>query len=167
MQSEEIVALALEMAEEGMALGELPIGAVVLRGAEIVGRAHTQERTLKRHIVHADLMAMLEADATLGFRRSAEPLTLAVNLEPCLMCFGAAMTMGVDRVLFGLESPGDGGTDLLDHWNPPAALPFFRRPEITGGFFRAEVKDQFGRFAALDGVPEGMRRWARGLSELQ
>ncbi|HET9894050.1 MAG TPA: deaminase [Streptosporangiaceae bacterium] len=166
MQPEQMIALALEAAEEGMMLGEMPIGAVVLQGDEVVGRAYTQERTLRRHIVHADLMAMLEADASLGFRKSTQRLTLAVNLEPCLMCIGAAMTLGVDRVLFGLESPDDGGVELLDHWNPAAELPFFRRPEITGGYFRAEVKDQFARFAALESAPEGMRRWALGMAGL-
>jgi tRNA(adenine34) deaminase len=99
---------ALDVAREGLEAGEMPIGAVVLLGDRVVGRAHTQQRTAHRRIVHADLLAMLEADAVLGFRRHDEPLTLAVNLEPCLMCTGAAITLGVERIVYALESPNDG-----------------------------------------------------------
>jgi tRNA(adenine34) deaminase len=163
----EAVALAIQVAEEGIAQGEMPIGAVVLRGAEVIGRAYTQERTHNRRIVHADLMAMLEADARLGFARSKEPLVLAVNLEPCMMCVGAAITLGIDTIWFALESPNDGAVELLSHWRPPVEQPFFCRPkQIQGGFCRQEAKQQFARYAALEFAPKGMRDWARGLSEL-
>ena len=61
MTPEELVALALEVSEEGMGAGELPVGAVVVLGDEVVGRAHTQERTQGRRLVHADLLAMEQA----------------------------------------------------------------------------------------------------------
>ena len=165
MNAADAIGLALEAAEEGLALGELPIGAVVLLGDDVIGRAHTQERALRLRIVHADLMAMLEADARLGPGRPPAPLTLAVTLEPCLMCLGAAMTLGVGRVLYGLESPGDGGVALVSQWAPPQELPFFRRPALTlGGIRRAEAQAQFGRYAAFECAPPGMRTWARGLA---
>jgi len=164
---EEAVALAMQIAEEGMVLGEMPIGAVVLKGTEVVGQAYTQERALGRRVVHADLMAMLDADTQLGFSRSPEPLTLAVNLEPCMMCIGAAITLGVDRIWFGLESPNDGAVELLDSWNPPVEQPFFCRPkEIKGGFHREAIQQQFARYALIESAPKGMREWALGLSQL-
>ncbi|HEY1621960.1 MAG TPA: nucleoside deaminase [Streptosporangiaceae bacterium] len=113
MSPEEAVALAADVADEGMRRGELPIGAVVLDGDAVIGRAHTGEKGLGRRIVHADPLAMIEADEFLGKGRSAGPLTLAVNLEPCIMCLGAAITLGVRRVWYGLESPDDGGAELL------------------------------------------------------
>lgn len=167
MTPQDALALALAAAEEGLAQGELPIGAVVLDGDTVLARAHTQERALGRRIVHADLMALVEADARLGPRpgRGGGPLTLAVSLEPCLMCMGAAMTLGIERVWFGLESPHDGAVALLDRWDPPRELPFFRRPaEITGGVHRNRVRQQFARFAGLESAPAGMRAWARGLA---
>lgn len=142
MEPEEAVALAIKVAKEGMKLGEMPIGAVVLQGSKVIGRGFTQEQKLRRRIVHADLIAMLEADTRLGFKRSKEPLTLAVNLEPCIMCLGAAITLGVERVWFALESPNDGGVELLQHWHPSVEQPYFCRPkEILGGFHRHEAQD--------------------------
>ncbi len=166
MQPKQAVTLAIKVAEEGMARGEMPIGAIVLQGDKIIGKAYTQEQALGRRIVHADLIAMLQADTALGFKRSTEPLTLAVNLEPCMMCIGAAITLGIERVWFGLESPNDGATELLNHWHPPVEQPFFCRPkEIVGGFCRQQVKEQFERYSQLESAPKGMRDWALGLSQ--
>lgn len=64
--------------------GELPIGAVVVIGDDIVGSAHTQEIARRRRLVHADLLAMIAADEALGMRRRPHPVRLAVNLEPCV-----------------------------------------------------------------------------------
>jgi tRNA(adenine34) deaminase len=167
MKPEAAVTLAIQVAEEGMQLGEMPIGAVVLQGDKVIGRSYTQEQKLRRRIVHADLMAMLDADAHLGFKRSAEPLTLAVNLEPCMLCLGAAITLGIQNVWFALESPNDGAVDLLSHWHPPVEQPYFCRPQhIQGGFHRKEAQDQFARYAALEFAPQSMRDWAHGLAEL-
>ena len=161
---EEAVGLAIELAEEGLDAGEMPIGALVLIGDRVLAKAYTQEQALGRRVVHADLMAMLEADQHIGLARSPLPLTLVVNLEPCLMCMGAAITLGIDRVWFGLESPNDGAVALMDQWRPPVEQPFFRRPnEIVGGIHRVAIRDQFARYARSSG-PKGMREWARGLS---
>ena len=163
---EAAVALSLEVAESALAAGEMPIGAVVLSGDQVIGRAFTQERTLQRRIVHADLLALEQADRALGFARTDEPLVLAVNLEPCLMCLGAAITLGVQRVYFALESPNDGGVDLLSRWDPPVEQPFFCRPkDIRSGFHRTRSQQLFRRYAEGDG-PVGMRQWAAGLAAL-
>lgn len=100
---------ALDVAEAGMAAGELPIGAVVVTGDDVIGAAHTRDRGLDRRTAHADLLAIVEADERLGWRRRPGPLALAVTLEPCVMCLGAAMVLGVSHVHYGLASPGDGG----------------------------------------------------------
>ena len=164
MGPEEAVGLAIEVAEERLRAGEMPIGAIVLAGDQVVARAYTQEQALGRRVVHADLMAMLEADQRIGLALSPQPLTLVVNLEPCLMCMRAAITLGIERVWFGLESPNDGAVALLDRWRPPVEQPFFRRPgEIVGGVHRARIRGQFARYATSPG-PAGMREWARGLS---
>jgi tRNA(adenine34) deaminase len=160
----EAVQLAVAVAEEGLAEGEMPIGAVVTSGDDVLGRSFTRERSLGRRIVHADLLALTAGDETLGFRRVAE-LTLAVNLEPCLMCLGAAVTLGVERVFFGIESPDDGGVATLQMWRPRHELPFFRPPrEISGGHHERKIRDQFERYAHGDGPP-GMRLWAADLSD--
>lgn len=101
-----------------------------------------------------------------GVRCRSGPLTLAVNLEPCLMCLGAAVTLGVERVLFALESPNDGAVDLLGRWQPPVEQSFFRRPgHIRGGILRRQSQELFAQYAAGPG-PQGMRDWAQSLAKL-
>lgn len=144
----------------------MPIGAAVLSGDDVHGEAFTQEKTLRRRIVHADLLAMEQADELVGFSRPNEPLVLAVSLEPCLMCLGAAITLGVQRVYYALESPNDGGVDLLSRWEPPIEQPFFRRPtEIRGGLHRSRSQTLFRRYANGEG-PHGVRAWSAELADL-
>lgn len=160
---EQAVSLALTTAREGLESGEMPIGAVVFLGDRIIGRAFTQDHAQRRRVVHADLLAILQADTALGLTRYDEPLTLAVNLEPCLMCMGAAMALGVQRIWYSVESPTDGAHELLGHWNPPVEQTWFARPaEITGGIRRSESLQLFADYAVGDG-PKGMREFARSL----
>ncbi|MEE6311796.1 deaminase [Plantactinospora veratri] len=163
MDPSEMVGAALAVAEAGLAAGEQPIGAVVVLGDEIVGRAFTRERGLRRRLVHADLLAMIEADERLGWRERPAPLRLAVNLEPCVMCLGTAMALGVDEVYFGLESPSDGGASVAANWRPEPAVPWFAAPSvIVGGIRREESRELFRRWCAT--VPDSpARRWAQTL----
>ncbi|WP_213010211.1 deaminase, partial [Paractinoplanes toevensis] len=117
MTPDELVRATITAAEDGMAAGEMPIGAVVEYGGEIIATAYTQDRRRQQRLVHADLLAMTDADGQLGWRPRTHPVRLAVNLEPCLMCMGAAMALRVDEVYFGLESPADGAADLGSVWN--------------------------------------------------
>lgn len=156
--------LSLDVAERGLAAGEMPIGALVLYGDDVVATAHTAEVSLNRRIVHADLLAMEAADEVLRYEPRTKPVTLVVNLEPCVMCLGAAITLKVDRVWFGLWSPDDGGVELLRQWRPANVLPFFKLPdEILGGYYEAEVREQFARYGQDPSRPSGMRAWCAGL----
>ncbi|GIG92927.1 nucleoside deaminase [Plantactinospora endophytica] len=163
MEPAELMGAALEVAEEGLAAGEQPIGAVVAFGDEIVGRAYTQERALRRRLVHADLLAMIEADERLGRRKRDLPLRLAVNLEPCVMCLGTAMALGVNEVYFGLESPSDGGAAVAAAWRPEPPVPWFAAPSVlVGGIRREESRELFRRWCAT--TPDSpARRWAETL----
>jgi tRNA(adenine34) deaminase len=160
-----MVSAAIELAEEGLAAGEMPIGAVVVMGDAIVGRAYTQEKARGRRLVHADLMAMIEADEALGWRRRPFPLQLAVNLEPCLMCLGAAMSLRVTEVYFGLESPADGAAGIAASWAAPTEdMPWYAAPAMVGGIRREQCRDQFRRYC--DAAPDsGFRQWASTLAD--
>jgi tRNA(adenine34) deaminase len=166
MTPEGLVGLAIDVAEEGLAAGELPIGAVVALGDEIVGRSHAMERSQRRRLVHADLLAMEQADKALSGRKRARPLRLAVTLEPCLMCLGAAMALVVDEVYFGLEAPSDGAAGVPAVWQPAAPdADFCRIPPLTGGIHRARCLDQFRRY--VEAAPDsGFKTWAQGLASL-
>ena len=160
-----MIGAALAVAEAGLTAGELPIGAVVVMGDEIVGRAFTQEQARRRRLVHADLLAMIDADEALGWRRRPHPLRLAVNLEPCVMCLGAAMALGVSEVYFALASPGDGGAEIAANWRSDPDLAWFAAPTMVGGIRRAESRELFRRYCAT--APDsGMRRWALTMANL-
>ncbi|SCE70190.1 tRNA(adenine34) deaminase [Micromonospora haikouensis] len=112
--------------------------------------------------MHADLLAMMQADEALGWRRRPCPVRLAVSLEPCVMCLGAAMVMRVDECYFALESPSDGGAALAAAWRPSPDLPWFAPPKLFGGIRREESRSLFRRYC--DTAPEsGARRWAQSL----
>jgi tRNA(Arg) A34 adenosine deaminase TadA len=128
---------APRVAADGLAAGELPIGAVVVLDDAIVASAYTQERTQRRLLVHADLLALDAADRLVGRRR--RDATLYVTLEPCLACLGAAMTTMVGSVVYALESPSDGATSLVSEWNrtrrredfsPPIECPTFEAVSV-------------------------------------
>jgi tRNA(adenine34) deaminase len=160
----ELVSLAIEVAEEGLAAGELPIGAVVVMGDDVLGRSWTRERAAGRRLVHADLLAMEQADRALGWSKRRAPLQLAVNLEPCLMCVGAAMALLVDEICYGLESSGDGAGGLAASWQPDAPdMTFSHIPPVTGGIHRDQCRDQFARYVRA-APASGFRTWAERLA---
>lgn len=155
MTPDDMVKAAIEVAEEGMSKGELPIGAVVVAGDEVVARAYTRDSAGR--LKHADLLAMIEADGK-GFTG----LRLAVNLEPCLMCLGAAMSLGVKEVFFGLDSPGDGAAGIARSWAAGPGMEWYRAPEVHGGIRADEVREQFRRYCGQ--APDtALRRWANTL----
>ncbi len=166
MTPQDLVGLAIDVAEQGLEAGELPIGAVVALGEEIVGRSYAMERSQRRRLVHADLLAMEQADRALSGRKRSAPVRLAVNLEPCLMCLGAAMALVVDEIYFGLEAPGDGAAGVGAVWRPAAPdADFCRIPPLTGGIHRARCLDQFRRYVRT--APDsGFKTWAQSLASL-
>jgi tRNA(adenine34) deaminase len=167
MESDELLMVrALELAELGLRVGEMPIGAVVAIDGEVVGEAHTQERTQSRLLVHADLLALDAADRRLhGRRRRA---TLYVTLEPCLMCLGAAFTARIGAVVYALESPSDGGANAFRAWDASRrrkSMPGYSVPELRSGVRRADSARLFRRYAET--TPRGWARdWAAELAAL-
>ncbi|MDQ8160913.1 MAG: tRNA adenosine(34) deaminase TadA [Gemmatimonadota bacterium] len=121
---------ALEEAREAALAGEVPVGAVVLRGTTIVARA--QNRMVRDHdgTSHAELLALRAAAALLGEARLSD-CTLVVTLEPCAMCAGAIVLARVGSLVFGAwdDKAGMCGSvgDLVRH----ARLN--HRPEVRGG----------------------------------
>ena len=91
---------ALRLAKEAAAEGEVPVGCVIVRGDEIVGRGRNRRETNKTALAHAEVEAISEACARLGGWRLWE-CTLYVTLEPCPMCAGAIVNARIPRVVFG------------------------------------------------------------------
>ncbi len=105
---------ALRQARKALAAEEVPIGAVVVRGEQIVARAWNQVETLKDATAHAEMLALTQAESVVGDWRLTD-CDLYVTKEPCPMCAGAIVHTRVRRVIFGCLSPKDGaGGSLLN-----------------------------------------------------
>lgn len=100
--------LALEEARASAARGEVPVGAVVVRGPEVVARAGNRMRELSDPTAHAEMLAIRAACARLGDERLAG-CDLWVTLEPCPMCAGAIAAARIARLYFGAADPKSGG----------------------------------------------------------
>ena len=94
------MAQALDLAREAGAEGEVPVGCVIVRGEEIVGRGRNRREGDKSALAHAELEAIRQANQALGGWRLWE-CTLYVTLEPCPMCAGAIINARIPRVVYG------------------------------------------------------------------
>ena len=123
MTDTDFMGLALDLAREAATLGEVPVGALIVREGEIVGRGFN--RPIGRHdpTAHAEVMALRDAAERLGNYR-LPGCTLYVTLEPCAMCIGAIFHARIARVVFGATDPKTGaagsvidlfGVDRLNH----------------------------------------------------
>ena len=134
---------ALAEAERAAAAGEVPVGAVLVRGGELV--AASSNRTVRDQdpTAHAECLALRAASATLGSWRLSGT-TLYVTLEPCAMCAGALVLARVDKVVFGAWDPkaGMAGSvgDLLRHPR------LNHRPEVRGGVLEGDCGELLRRF---------------------
>lgn len=107
---------ALHLAQRAGDEGEVPIGAVIVKDGEIVGRGWNRNIDLNDPSAHAEIMAMREAGAALANHRLTG-CSLYVTLEPCLMCAGAMIHARLERIVYGASDPKTGAAggkfDLL------------------------------------------------------
>lgn len=112
------MAQALVLARQAGEEGEVPIGAIIVRDGEIVGRGWNRNIELNDPSAHAEIMAMRDAGKRLGNHRLSG-CSLYVTLEPCPMCAGAMVHARLTRVVYGADDPKTGAAggvfDLLNH----------------------------------------------------
>jgi tRNA(adenine34) deaminase len=157
---------ALAVARTGLELGELPIGAVMVINGQIIASAHTQEAAQGRLLVHADFLALDEADRLKPFPGKRSDTTLYVTGEPCLMCLGAAMSFFCGEVVYGHEMPSDGAISLVQGWQRREQdFPNYKLPQITGGILRQEELDLFKEYVARHSSG-AMWEWAKTIAVL-
>ena len=134
--------LALREADAAFALGEVPIGAVVARGDEVIAAAHNERETGRDATLHAECTAIRRACERLGGWR-LPGCTLYVTLEPCPMCAGAAINARIGRVVYGAPDPKAGSVDSLVRLFD---LPYNHLPALTGGVLEDECAARMTAF---------------------
>ncbi|GMU64751.1 MAG: tRNA-specific adenosine deaminase [Acidobacteriota bacterium] len=127
---------ALGLARQAAALGEVPVGAVVVGSdGRVLGRGHNRREIDQDPLAHAELLALREAARSSGSWR-LEGATLYVTLEPCAMCAGAIVLSRVPRLVFGADDPKAGFCGSLGDLVRDPRLN--HRPEVTSGVRAAE-----------------------------
>ncbi|WLR53324.1 tRNA adenosine(34) deaminase TadA [Bacillus tianshenii] len=126
---------AIAEAKKAQDIEEVPIGAVLVKGGEIIAKAHNLRETEQRSLAHAEMLAIDEACRKLGTWR-LEDTTLYVTLEPCPMCAGAIVLSRVERVVFGAKDPKGGCAGTL--MNLLQEERFNHQAEVTAGVLEEE-----------------------------
>ena len=142
---EEYMAQALALAREAAAAGEVPVGCVIVREGQVVGRGRNRREERQRTSSHAEMEAIAQANATLGTWR-LEDCALYVTLEPCPMCAGAILNARIPRVYYGARDRAMGACGgVLNLFMED----FPNRPALVGGILaeecRALLADFFSR----------------------
>lgn len=128
---------ALAAAREGMYADEIPIGSTLVSAeGEELGRGHNEARATNRPTAHAEMQAIADASENHDLK-AHDGLVLVTTMEPCAMCFGAALEVGIDAIVYAVEAPENGAIGRCTPNRGPGAV----HPRVVGGIRREESID--------------------------
>lgn len=134
---------AIKEAKKCLYLNEVPVGAVIVKDGEIIGRGHNLRETLKDSTAHAEIIAIQEACRKLGGWRLID-CEIYVTLEPCIMCAGALVNSRIKRIVFGAYNNRFGACGTL--YNIPIDERLNHRIEVVGGVLEEECRELISSF---------------------
>lgn len=134
---------ALKEAEKAQAIGEVPIGAVLVKEGKIIGRGYNQRESTNRAIAHAEILAIDEANKSIGNWR-LEDCALFVTLEPCPMCSGAIILSRIPYVYYGASDYKGGTAGTL--MNLLGDERFNHQSEVEAGVLQEECSTMLTNF---------------------
>lgn len=151
MTIEEKMKLAIRVGELALNNGELPVGAVIFKGNEIIGKAYSSGENSKIYLRHAEMKVLWEVDEKGYPVKERKKMQLFVTLEQCMMCLGAAMGFFIGEVYYSVESPVDGAISLLnDRWRTSnEVLKSYTFPKCYGGILREEGKTLLRKYVVV------------------
>jgi tRNA(adenine34) deaminase len=142
-RDEYFMRLAIREAERALAHDDVPVGAVVIHGGELIGAGHNERELRQDPTAHAETIAIREAARALGSWRLLDTV-LYVTLEPCAMCAGALVLARIPRVVYGTTDPKAGAAgSVLDVLAEPRLN---HRPDVAGGLLAAESAELLQAF---------------------
>ncbi len=133
---------ALELAKISAAEGEVPVGAIIVKGDEIVGTGRNRREYGKNALYHAEIETIDNACKTLGGWRLWE-CDMYVTLEPCPMCAGAIINSRIKTVYYGASDLKAGSFGSVVDFN---SLPYNHKPEIVSGVMQDEARKMLSDF---------------------
>jgi tRNA(adenine34) deaminase len=136
---------ALDLASEAAAAGEVPVGAVVVKDGEIIGRGYNRPITTSDPTAHAEIVALREAARSLGNYRLTG-CEIYVTLEPCAMCVGAMVHARLARIVYGAMDPKTGACGSIV--DLPGLATFNHHGRFEGGVLADECSGVLKRFFA-------------------
>ena len=152
MEHEDYMREALSLAREAAQEGEVPVGCVIVKDSEIIGRGRNRREEKQRTSSHAEMEAIAQANERLRSWR-LDGCTLYVTLEPCPMCAGAIVNARIPRVYYGVRDEAMGACGgVLNLYMEPFALT----PALVGGILADEcraVLESFFRGIRADKLP--------------
>ncbi len=128
--------VALTEAEKAYRIGEVPVGAVIIRDGQILGRGYNQTEKLKDPTAHAEILAITSACQAVEDWR-LDGAVLYCTLEPCSMCAGAAVLARIEKIVFGAADPKFGACGSI--FTIPLEPRLNHRVELQGGIMADEV----------------------------
>ena len=135
---------ALALAREAAAAGEVPVGCVIVRNGEVVGRGRNRREEKQATSSHAEMEAIAQANAALGTWR-LDDCELYVTLEPCPMCAGAILNARIRRVWYGARDEAMGACGGVTNLFMES---FPHRPALVGGILKEECQAVLAEFFA-------------------
>jgi tRNA(adenine34) deaminase len=139
----EYMRLALEQAGLAPALGEVPIGAVLVQDGQVLAQVHNFREVWQDPTAHAEIVAIREAASRLGTWRLTGA-TLYVTVEPCSMCAGAIIQSRISRLVFGARDPKAGACGSV--FNLPEERRLNHKVEVSGGVLERESQELIQTF---------------------
>ena len=137
--------LALREAVRATEHDDVPIGAVIVRGGEVIGSGHNERELRADPTAHAEMIALREAARTIGSWRVLDSV-MYVTLEPCAMCAGAIVLARLPRLVFGATDPKAGAAgSVLNVLDEPRLN---HRPQVESGLLAEECADLLRAFFA-------------------
>ncbi|MDO4812596.1 MAG: nucleoside deaminase [Eubacteriales bacterium] len=142
MEHETYMKEALALAQEAAKHGEVPVGCVIVRGGEVIGRGRNRREEKQATASHAEMEAIAEANENLGSWR-LDDCTLYVTLEPCPMCAGAIINARIPRVYYGARDENMGACGGVLNLFMES---FPNTPSLVGGILERECRQELEEF---------------------
>jgi len=137
------MAIALDEAKKAFELGEVPIGAVIVKDNKVVSKAHNKRETLKLATAHAEILVIEEACKKLDTWR-LDGCTIYITILPCVMCAGAIVNSRISKVIYGAKEEKFGYVDDIERILSSSKLN--HRAEVVGGVMEDEARDLMKKF---------------------